>query len=152
MEQLQARQVFLGQVGADVFGTALGVVRAEGEEDLVARVGVDRFGHGPRQLVQMLMGQHQRQAIATRLGQHVFQADGQVQEVVRLVDIDRRVQPLFLGDLGPAGGGLPQRRQQQQRAHQAAGVFAEQSLGQAGQQDAAVKDVGRVEAGDRGAE
>ncbi len=68
-------------------GEVAGVGRADGEDDLVAGVGVQGFGHLAGELAEVLVGQDQGQPVGAGLAQGVVQADGQVQEVVGLIDV-----------------------------------------------------------------
>jgi hypothetical protein len=133
----------LGQVG--------GIVRGEAEEDLVSRVGVDRIAHLAGQLPQVLVRQGEADPQATSLSQSVRDADGQMQEVLTFVQIDRGVETLLLGCAGTGGGGLPQPGQQQ-RADELAAVLAHDPLRQPHEEDAAVENVTQAEGGGGGAE
>jgi hypothetical protein len=99
----------------------------------------------------MLVRQYERKPIAARLSQRVVHADRHVQEVVALVDHDGGVSAVFRRQCGAASGGGPQPRQQQ-RPDQLGGMLTDLALGQPGDQDAAVEDVGEVDRGGRGAE
>ena len=99
------------------------------------------------ELGEVLVGHGDRQPVGAGLGQHVFQRVGQVQEVLRLVDVQAGVGPGGLGDAGAAGGGLPGAGDDE-GADQLGGFLAEDAFGQPGQaQPAVVEDVGHVEGG-----
>ncbi len=124
------------------------VARGQREVHLVARVGVDRLLHLPGQLAEELVGEQPRDVQAARFGEGVVDADRQVQEVVALVQDHAGVRPPVLGDAGAGGGGLPEPRQQQ-RPDQPGTVFPDHAFRQAGEQDAAVEDLGEREGGGR---
>ena len=92
------------------------------------------------------MRQGQRQVVAAGFGEHVADGPGQVQHVVRLVDVRRAVPAVGFGEGGAGGGGLPHRREHE-RAHQLGGVLTQLALGQPGDEDPAVQDPAHVEAG-----
>ena len=74
-----------------------GVGGGEGEEHLVAGVGIQGRDRVRGELAEVLVGQDQRHPQSPRLGQGVFQADGQVQEAVALIHHDRGVSAVVFG-------------------------------------------------------
>lgn len=152
------QQVSGGLVGAEVGevvgaeggqGVALqrsGVLGGGVEEHLVAGVGGDALAQVAGELGEVLVGEHHGQAVAAGLGEHVLQRVGEGQEVVGLVDVEGGVDPVAFQSAGAGGGGLPGLGDNE-RTEQPSGLLAQRALRQAGQQDAAVQDIGQVKGG-----
>src|SRR5205823_1196106 len=110
----------------------------------------DPLGQLAAELGQVLVREDHREPVAAGLGEHLLQRVGQVQEVLALVDDEGCVAAAVFGGAGAGGGGLPGGGHDQ-RADQPAGVGAEHSFGEPGQQQpAAVEDVGEVDGGGSG--
>jgi hypothetical protein len=140
-------QVVGGQYRGGVTFEVAGVFGGDGEDDLGAGVGGDPLPQVGRELGEVLVGHGHAEPVGAGLGQHVFERVGQVQEVLRLVDVQAGVGPGGLGDAGPAGRGLPGARDDE-RAGQLRGLLTEDPFGQPGQaQPAVVQDGGHVEGG-----
>ena len=117
-------EVVIGQPGCGVAGQVAGVLRGGVEEDLAAGVGGHALPQLAGKLAEVLVGQGHRDPESACLGEHVLDRVRQVQEVVALVDHQRRVPALALRGAGPCGGGLPGARDHQ-RPDQPGGLLAE---------------------------
>ena len=110
-------QVFGGEVRLDMVRQLPGVAGGHRENDLVSGVGVDRRRHPRTQLVEVLVGQHQRHMQPPELGERVIEPDRQIEQVVTLVQDHASVEPVRLGQVGACLRGV-QQRGEQQRADQ----------------------------------
>ncbi|KOG55378.1 hypothetical protein ADK76_21485, partial [Streptomyces griseoflavus] len=98
-------QVVLVQARGGVAGPKVGVLGGDIEEDLRAGVGADGLFEVVRELAEVLVGQSEREAVAAGLGEQHLQRVGQMEKVVRLVQIQGGVRALGGWAAGAAGGG-----------------------------------------------
>ena len=124
----------------------VGVLGGHGEPDLGPGIRTDRVAQLPRELGEVLVGEDEAEAVAVGFGEELFEAAGQVQEVLAFVDIQRAVDPGGLSQAGPVGGGLPDGGDDE-AAEEAGGVVAEEAFGDPHQADPAVEDRAHVDAG-----
>ena len=121
-------QVELVEFGQGMPGQDPGVFRRTGEVDLVAAVRGDRRGRLAGELDQVLVREHQGQAVAAGLGADLVDGAGQIQEVLAFVDDQDGVAAGGFGSRAAGGGGLPHRGDDE-AAEQSGGVVAEYALG-----------------------
>ena len=101
------REVVLVQLGRDVALKDVGVLRRAVEIDLVAGIGAEGVAELPGQLGEVLVGEDEREPVAAGLGEHLLVAAWQREEVLRLVDVQGRVDTGALSLPGAGGRRLP---------------------------------------------
>lgn len=139
----QVLRMKLAGVFAELFGEDFRVVRADLEGD--DRTDVAEHGIGGRivQLLEVLMGDGQAQAILASLAQDRSERAGR--EVLELVDVEIEVATLGFGDIGSGHGGLLDGRDEK-GSQQRGVVFADTAFAQVDDQHfALVHDFSEVE-------
>lgn len=109
------------------------VLGGDVEEHLAAGVGGDCFAQLGAELVEVLVGRDDRQAVPASLGEHVAGADRLVEEVLELVHDQCAVRSLPAAT-GAGAQGLPEPGDEQ-GAEQACALLTDRALGQAHEQN-----------------
>ena len=98
----------------------------------------ERLAGVAAQLGEILVGEHEGEPVGAGLGEHVVQPVREGEEVVALVEVDRRVGAGVLAEAGAVGGRFP-RLGKYEGTDQPGGVGAERTFGHPDEADPVVE-------------